>query len=262
MSSVDISRELGPVSKTVYQSTRNGEFDLSPSMLPENGIRISEVSHFEIQHSAGDISISDSKPLPIIAHLKSGQTLCNLDGIIVCTGYHITLPFLPEYHSDEVSPQHADHRVLVTDGTQVHNLHKDIFYIPDPTLIFIGIPYYTATFTLFEFQALAVSAVLSGVAKLPSQDDMRAEYDERVQRIRAGRKFHSLKDIEELYVEDILGWVNRYREREGLTVLEGHTPIWHEAKVAQRERIKNLFQGTAERRESEIGEFPVLEVCG
>ncbi|KAK1148122.1 hypothetical protein N8T08_010761 [Aspergillus melleus] len=257
VSSVDISREIGAVSKNVYQSTRNGEFDLSPTMLPENGFRISEVSHFEILDDSQGISEND--PLPIVAHLKSGQRLCGLDGIIICTGYHIVLPFLPEYHNDEINPEKADDRVLVTDGTQVHNLHKDIFYIPDPTLIFVGIPYYTATFTLFEFQAIVVTAVLSGIAQVPTEANMRTEYTERVNRIGAGRKFHSLKDIEELYVEDILGWVNRNRESQGLPVIEGHTLTWHEAKAAQRERIKNLFQGTAKRRDSGIGELPVLE---
>lgn len=256
---MDISQEIGAVSKNVYQSTRNGEFDLSPTMLPENGVRISEVSHFELQNEGRDLP--DNEPLPIVAHLKSGQRLCGLDGIIICTGYHITLPFLPEYHNDEISPDNADDRILVTDGTQVHNLHKDIFYIPDPTLVFIGIPYYTATFTLFEFQAIVVTAILSGIAQLPSKADMRAEYNERVRRIGAGRKFHSLKDIEELYVADFLEWINRDRESQGLPAIEGHTSIWHEAKAAQRERVKSLFQGTAERRDSGVGEFPVLEVC-
>ncbi|PLB54035.1 pantothenate transporter [Aspergillus steynii IBT 23096] len=257
VSSLDISREIGPVSKNVYQSTRNGEFDLSPNMLPENGVRISEVSHFEIQDEGRDLA--DGEPLPIVAHLKSGQRLCGLDGVIICTGYHITLPFLPGYHNDEISPANADDRILVTDGTQVHNLHKDIFYIPDPTLIFIGIPYYTATFTLFEFQAIVATAILSGIAQLPTEAEMRTEYNERVDRIGAGRKFHSLKDIEELYVADLLDWVNRYRESQGLSAIEGHTPIWHEAKAAQRERVRNLFQATAERRDSGIGELPVLE---
>jgi hypothetical protein len=109
-------------------------------------VRISEIARFELQSDKP--SLEDAH-LPLIVHLKSGQKLCGIDGIIICTGYHITLPFLQEYHDDETSPADANETVLVTDGTQVHNLHKDIFYIPDPTLVFVGVPYYTATFTLF-----------------------------------------------------------------------------------------------------------------
>ncbi|THC96261.1 hypothetical protein EYZ11_004254 [Aspergillus tanneri] len=258
VSSVDISREIGPVSRTVYQSTRNGDFDLSPAMLPENGVRINEVSHFEVQDT-GRV-VSNDEALPIVAHLKSGQKLCGIHGIIVCTGYHITLPFLPKYHNDEIHPQQADSQILVSDGTQVHNLHKDIFYIPDPTLVFIGIPYYTATFTLFEFQAIAVAAVLSGIASLPTEADMRAEYEAKVQRVGAGKKFHSLKDVEELYVEDILGWINSNRAVHGLSPVEGHTPTWRKAKEEQRERIRNHFQAPPI-GDSRVGEVPALEVC-
>jgi hypothetical protein len=196
----------------------------------------------------------------LIVHLKSGQKLCGIHGIIICTGYHITLPFLQEYHDDETSPADANETVLVTDGTQVHNLHKDIFYIPDPTLVFVGVPYYTATFTLFEFQAIAVAAVFSGIAQLPPAEEMRAEYLARIKAKGSGRGFHSLRNVEENYVADILGWVNRARASHGLVAIEGHTRTWLEAKEAQSERLKQLF-GSGARRDSGVGELPVLEMC-
>ena len=92
----------------------------------------------------------------------------------------MALPFLDEYNDYTSSAAEANDTVLVTDGTQVHNLHQDIFYIPDPTLAFVGIPFYTATFSLFEFQAIAVTAFLSGVAQLPSTASLRTEYENRV----------------------------------------------------------------------------------
>ncbi|KAF5861304.1 hypothetical protein ETB97_000420 [Aspergillus alliaceus] len=257
VSSTDIAKEIGPVANTVYQSTRNGEFDLSPDMLPENGVRIGEISHFENQT---DTNVSSDEPLPLIVHLKSGQKLCGIDRIIICTGYHITLPFLQNYHNDELASEHADEKILVTDGTQVHNLHKDIFYIPDPTLAFIGVPYYTATFTLFEFQAIVATQVFSGIAKLPSQDAMRSEYLEKVKAIGSGKKFHSLKDKEEFYVNDLLQWVNDDRATQELGPLEGHTPKWLEAKELHRQRIATNFQQSG-RRDSGIGALPVLAVC-
>lgn len=184
--------------------------------------------------------------------------------MIICTGYQFTLPFLADYHNDRLSPAEADETILVTDGTQAHNLHKDIFYIPDPTLAFIGVPFYTATFTLFEFQAITAANVFSGIADLPSKQEMRAEYKEKLKRKGHGKRFHSLKDVEEDYVNDLLEWINRPRVRMGLTPIEGHTERWHEAKEAQRERLKVFFEtptATNDRRDSGIGGLPVLPAC-
>ncbi|KAL2847213.1 major facilitator superfamily domain-containing protein [Aspergillus pseudoustus] len=261
VSAIDIAREISSQAGTIYQSTRNGEFDITASILPENGVRISEVERYEILDDTDSDTPAD-KALPLKIHLKSGQELCNVHEIIVCTGYQFTLPFLPSYHNDKLTPAEADEKILVTDGTQAHNLHQDIFYIPDPTLAFVGVPFYTATFTLFEFQAIVVANVLSGIANLPAESAMRAEYNERVGRKGVGKRFHSLKDIEELYVNELLDWVNGFRAERGLNAVQGHTKTWHDAKEAQRERIKALFEGNGDsRRDSGIGGLPELASC-
>jgi ACS family pantothenate transporter-like MFS transporter len=250
---MDIARELGPLSKAIYQSTRKGAFDLPGSLLPSNGARVDEIGCIETTQADYDSSsperaaahLSDDEPLPIIIHLNNNSTGKKLHGIhhiIICTGYHLTLPFLLDFHEDDTPPANASDTVLVTDGTQIHNLHKDIFYIPDPTLAFIGVPYYTATFTLFDFQAMALAAVFSGVARLPSRESMKEEYQDRVRQKGSGRGFHSLKDVEEFYVQDLLAWVNSDREARGLfPPLEGHTATWFRAKEEQRERIRLRF---------------------
>ncbi|KAL4769359.1 major facilitator superfamily domain-containing protein [Aspergillus nidulans var. acristatus] len=258
VSAIDIAREIGPQADTIYQSTRNGEFDISASILPENGVRVSEVTRYEILDES---QVADGK-LPLKVHLKSSQELCGLDQVIICTGYQFTLPFLADYHNDRLSPAEADETILVTDGTQAHNLHKDIFYIPDPTLAFVGVPFYTATFTLFEFQAITAANVFSGIAELPSKQEMRAEYNEKLKRKGHGKRFHSLKDVEEDYVNDLLEWINRPRVRMGLTPIEGYTENWQEAKEAQRERLKAFFESptaTNDRRDSGNGGLPVTD---
>ena len=244
------------MAKNVYQSTRNGEFDISSSILPENGVRVSEIERFEIESP----TVPDNESLPMVIHLKSGQKLCGIDAVIICTGYHITLPFLSEYHEDATPAEKANETILVTDGTQVHNLHKDIFYIPDPTLAFVGVPYYTATFTLFEFQAIVVANVFAGIAELPSNSDMRDEYTRKIKEKGSGKRFHSLKDVEEFYVLELLEWINAFREKHGLAAIEGHSDHWHVVKAAQRERVQ-LLLGAGRRRDSGIGELPALEVC-
>ena len=240
-SSTNIARELSPEASRIYQASRGGAFDLPPCLLPSNATRIDEIAGFE-SPPAQAVPLDDPfAPFPFRILLKSGAVLTNIHRIIVCTGYHISLPFLYQYHDDNTPIREANDTILVTDGTQVHNLHKDIFYIPDPSLLFIGIPFYTATFTLFEFQAMVAAAVLSGQAVLPAREDMRKEYDQKVRRKGTGRAFHSLKDKEVEYVDDLLSWVNRDRAKIGAEPLAGHTQAWHVARADHLERVRKIF---------------------
>jgi len=240
VSSVDIAREISPIVQTVYQSTRNGAFDIPASALPKNATRIEQVASFEINARE---TASPETHLPLTVHLKSGLTLNKIDRIVLCTGYQMVLPFLPEY-TDPCEPDaSANDSAIVTDGTQFHNLHRDIFFIPDPTLAFVGVSFYTATFTLFEFQAIAVAAFFSGVAQLPSVESMRAEYKTRVETKGHGRSFHSLRGEEVEYVKRIIDWVNAGRFLHGLPLIEGHTASWLEEKNVHVERLMLIWQG-------------------
>lgn len=249
VSSMDIAREISPVSQTIYQSTRGGIFDIPAVALPDNASRIAEVAYFQIN----ELPDYSNEHLPMSVHLKSGQILQNIDEIVLCTGYQMALPFLPQYNSNSVPVNEADDSTLVTDGTQIHNLHRDIFYIPDPTLVFVGIPFYTATFTLFEFQAIVVAEVFSGNAQLPPAKEMRKEYLEKTRIKGYRRNFHSLKNEEDLYVTQLLDWVNGDRAQQSLLPIEGHTGSWMEAKAEQVERLKQLFQGSLKIYRPEIG---------
>lgn len=149
-------------------------------------------------------------------------------------------PFLKQYHHDTLPMEQATPEVLVTaDGSQVHNLHKDIFYIPDPTLAFIGTPYHTATFSLFEFQAMALARVFAGMCQLPDEHEMRAEYDARKRRKGLGRNFHSLRGSgeEEAYVNELVEWVNRDACMYGFELMKGHSAEWVAANKAREEKL-------------------------
>jgi ACS family pantothenate transporter-like MFS transporter len=253
VSSTDIARELGPIAQNIYQSHRNGAFDLSANLLPENAVRVDEVVSFEIPTNAETSSqIATTDPIPATVVLKSGRKLCDIHHVILCTGYHLTLPFLSHLHSDDTPVDQADDTVLVTDGTQFHNLHKDIFYIKDPSLAFVGVPFFTATFTLFEFQAMVVAKVLSGLAQLPNELVMRAEYDARVRAKGYGKAFHSLRDKEEEYVNELLEWVNRDSERKGKNIIPGYSEQWREAREAQVQRVKALYAKQVNLRQLEV----------
>jgi len=239
-SSFDIAKELDGVAKTIYQSTRGGEFDHPISMLAPGVKRIPGITSFNLIQPSGNTL--DSEAIPGTVTLVDGQVLTDIDRLIICTGYHCTFPFLSQYHRDSVPASEADETALVTDGTQMHNLHKDIFYIPDPTLAFIGVPYYTATFSLFEFQAITVAAVFSSKAQLPKEADMRAEYNRKLAEKGLGRAFHSLKGQDEDDANELLAWINPGIVAAGGKPVEGHTEEWKAQYVLLREKFKELLE--------------------
>lgn len=141
----------------------------------------------------------------------------------------------------------------------MHNLHKDIFYIPDPTLAFVGVPYHVATFSLFEFQAIAVAAVFSGKAELPREEEMRKEYNKKIEEKGVGRAFHSLmgKDVE--YANELLAWINPGIVAHGGKAVEGHTKEWKAQYEILREKMKAFRAGAAkEKIDREKGGVEVL----
>lgn len=220
-----------------------------PSMLPANCTRVGGIASFSTLTSTS--LLNDHEPIPGSVILSSGEELNTIHHVILATGYHMSYPFLPHLHDDNATPEHANEEILVTTGQITHNLHKDIFYIPDPSLAFIGVPYHVATFSLFEFQAMCVAAIFSGSSSLPGQQEMREEYAERVAKKGVGRAFHSLKDDEgEIrYVRDMVGIVNQGK-REGEKV-EGHSKEWFEAYERRLVRMKEKVAGPAEAVQNE-----------
>ncbi|MCJ1288981.1 hypothetical protein MMC34_000512 [Xylographa carneopallida] len=245
-SSTDIAREISPFAKEVYQVSRGGLFDLPESFLPGKVKRVGAIEYFSdvpLQEESGDRpaeGLQEEQAIPGTVKLKDGTLLSNIHRVLLCTGYHCSYPFLPSLHDDAAPVSAASPHVLVTDGTQTHNLHKDIFYIPDPTLAFVGVPYYSATFSLFEFQAIAVAAAYARRATLPTEEAMRREYERRVRRKGYGRSFHSLKEEEVEYVRDLVGWVNQGAAARGLPLVEGHTEEWLAARKARIQQIMAL----------------------
>ncbi|MCJ1358550.1 MAG: hypothetical protein MMC33_008550 [Icmadophila ericetorum] len=245
----DISRELSTITVKTYQSSRGGAWDFPAGMLPPNAIRIEAIESFDAfpqrngYHTSHTASLDDSQTIPGTVVLKSGITLRDIHNVILCTGYQFTLPFLPYLHSDTLPPEKATPEILVTaEGIQFHNLHLDIFYIPDPTLAIVGAPFGGATFTLFEFQAIAVSRVFSGRADLPSEPEMRTVYEEKRARKGYGRKFHSVMGEEIDYVNQLVEWVNRDGARFGAPEVDAHSEKWMKSYGRRVEKMKKIIE--------------------
>ncbi|KAH7158443.1 hypothetical protein DER46DRAFT_626968 [Fusarium sp. MPI-SDFR-AT-0072] len=224
-SAYDVCRETSETAKRVIQSTRGGDFDLPPSMFPGSVEHVGEIENFVLEKS------SDTGGVKSRVILSDGKALDDVDAVILATGYLTSYPFLAQYHRDDVSANNATRDILITsEGNMVHNLHKDIFYTEDPSLSFIGVPYYTATFSLFDFQAQVLARVLTGKTSLPDIQSLRHEYDQRVASKGRGRKFHSLAgDGEEI---DLVS--------DKIEPLVGHSKEWLDTYNEQREKRKLL----------------------
>lgn len=230
MSSTDIAREATPSAKKIYQSSRGGAFDLPLGFLPDGTNRVAGVASFEPPSpgaSAGIVNLTDGTSIP------------GIDRVVICTGYLMTVPFIPELTDDSTPVEDATETVLVTDGSQYHNLHKDIFYIPDPSLAFVGVPAYTATFSFFEYQAVAVDAVFAQRVQLAPTSQLRAEYRAKVAEKGFGRAFHSMRNEEINHVRELMDWVNSTAEATGRKKVEPHDAGW----VAERGLLQQKYLG-------------------
>lgn len=116
VSSTDIARDLGPIAKQIYQVHRNGKFDLPASLLPTNATRVEDIESYNVSTLGNLSQLGDDDPIPGTITLKSGHKICGVHHVILCTGYHFTLPFLRQFHSDSTPPHLADENVLVTDS--------------------------------------------------------------------------------------------------------------------------------------------------
>lgn len=246
VSSLDICRELADgVASRTYQSVRGGRFDIPASMLPPGVVRVAEVERFVLRGGPyGDKEqLRNAESVPGFVILKDGQILDDIHQVVLATGYITSYPFLPQLHSDTAAITAAgDGLVVTSDGAMAHNLHRDIFFINDPTLAFVGVPYYVATFSLFDFQAQAVARVFAGTARLPSREAMRREYERRVVEKGLGREFHSLwaPGLEIAYVRELADWVNEYAREVGAEPMLPHSEEWKREYDEVKAKIKAI----------------------
>lgn len=203
------------MAKRVIQAKRSGPDDdgrgadeklieqFTRSTLPENMIQVSEVSRFG--STEGVVSMSDAEVV-----LADGTPISGIDFVLLCTGYRYSVPSL----RGNLSAEPGDTKLeitseLITDGSEMHNLHHDMFFIPDPTLAFVGVPQYVTTFRMFDFQALAITAVLVKKAALPTRLEMEAAYAERMANRLSPGTLNTLGSSKELsYIQSIANWIN------------------------------------------------------
>jgi thioredoxin reductase len=181
ISALEITNELVDNGAKVYESGRDTKVDFRDKMKHGNAEKVPMVASFILDTDNQDGStprphvLDDDSPIPGQAVLENGRVLEGIDHVIISTGYLTAFPFLgPHLEQPFTAPQDADEKVVTTaDARTVHNLHEDIFYLPDPTLAFVGVSHFASTFSLYDFQAQVLAAVLAGQVQLPSKTSMK-----------------------------------------------------------------------------------------
>lgn len=152
------------------------------------------------------------------ATLKGGRVLKDLDAIVFCTGYLYTLPFLNEYLPG------------LTNGQYIKDLYRQMFYIHDTTLSFIGVNKLASPFPLSESQAAIIARVITNRIELPEKDFLQKSYLAEFATKSPSRFFHNLPNCDYTYCNDLYEWILYTK-----TANEGLVPIyWDAEKVKDR----------------------------
>ncbi|KAH7111182.1 hypothetical protein EDB81DRAFT_671646 [Dactylonectria macrodidyma] len=217
VSAFDLGKEVALAAKKVIQAKRSRPADdgreadeklieeFTRSTLPENMIQVAEISRFGC--TDGITSMADAE-----VALMDGTSLSGVDFVLLCTGYRYSAPFLRDNSSTgrgETNKTDILSNLISADGSEMRNLHQDIFFIPDPTLAFAGVPQYITTFRIFDFQALAIAAVFGRKATLPTRVEMQAAFARRMATRSSPVTLNFLGSTKELsYIRSIADWIN------------------------------------------------------
>ncbi|KAI0465495.1 hypothetical protein LJB42_000732 [Komagataella kurtzmanii] len=185
-SGADISLQLTEVTWPVYRSKKS-EGIIKPVEI-DDIIDISEIKRYDVSSRT--------------ATTADNTTISNIDHIIFCTGYLYDFPFLKSYMEGEDA--------LITDGQITRRLHRQIFYIPDPSLSFVGIMKNIIPFPLAESQGAVIARVYSGRLELPCEAEMRKDEIEEIKKRGGESKFHSFAtptDVE--YAQELASLVDK-----------------------------------------------------
>ncbi|KAI1758836.1 FAD dependent oxidoreductase [Hypoxylon sp. FL1150] len=249
ISAAEITNELVNNDAKVYECAKDTRVDFRGQSDHENtekvamAVKFTTVSTVNCQSPLSPQTLGNDDPIPGKVVLRDGRVLEGIHYAIIATGYHTTFPFLgPLLERPFMAPEDADESVIITsDGRTAHNLHEDIFYIPDPTLAFIGITHFTSTFSMYDFQAQVLAAVFAERVALPSMTAMQAEHRRRKNWVLPGTLLNSIFLLDDFVIHRMLRWVNEDLVARGFEPLQGPDRAWWEAFKTERENARPLL---------------------
>lgn len=205
-SGTDIAVQLSVKSSKVFVSNRSGT--RGPGLEQLRATFIGLITKYDYDNNR---SVTTDQ----------GEIISNIDILLFCTGYRYSFPFLKTYVNDN--------SVLSIDGNSVRNLYKQMFFIPDPSLVFMTLPKNIVPMPLAESQAAVLSRVYSGNMKLPDKETMTTEYLQEI--ADRGNDYHSLKfPADADYCRLLQQWIDQC----GLSNYGLRAPIWDETKYQER----------------------------
>lgn len=203
-SGIDISTQLSTVASEVYLSSRQLD-DLANLDNP----------------FVKDIGVVSSYNPDNSITLVDGKTIKDIDSVVFCTGYIYDVPFLADYQ-DQIS---------LKSGSGFKNIYRGIFYIYDPSLIFIALQKQVSPFPLAEAQSVYVSRVLNNRLKLPSTKEMAQYEKEKTLKYESESQYHYLgypNDVD--YISELIKDVLEINDGLG-----GHeAEFWDDARRTSR----------------------------
>lgn len=246
---MEITNELTSNGAKVYTSAKDTMFDFRDLVDHESAEKVPMATKFTTATDDGPRSVPSPRfldsdiPIPGKVILEDGRVLEKIHHVIIATGYLTSYPFLgPTLEQPSIPLQDADEKVIITaDCRTVHNLHEDIFYIPDPTLAFIGVTHFASTFSLYDFQAQVLASVFAGRVRLPSKTAMEVEQKRRKSLVLPGTFLNSIFLLDDFVIRRLLEWVNRDLVAGGLDPLQGPDPKWWEEFSVLRENARSLL---------------------
>ena len=103
-----------------------------------------------------------------VATFKDGST-CNVDAIILCTGYQHHFPFMED-----------GLRLRTKNRLATADLYKGVVWVHNPDVFYLGMQDQWYTFNMFDAQAWYVRDVILGRIALPGTAEMVADVEARV----------------------------------------------------------------------------------
>lgn len=165
-----------------------------------------------------------------------------MDDVLFCTGYEYDIPFL---------------KLDICDKRYIRDLYKHIFYIEDPSLVFIGLGKEVAPFPFAEAQSALTARYFNGRLKLPTKECMKQSSDKELEE-KGESGFHSFKfPLESEYINSL------YQIISDQGLLDGPSFDIYEGERQERRRrvpefklkrvIEQIKTNVAERKKRDYG---------
>ena len=185
---------------------------------------------------------------PPISHIKDktvvfedGTEVCNIDHIILGTGYSWTLHFMP------------DREIR---NNRVPGLYMHVFDRIDPTLAFVGAVAAGFTFKVFEWQAVLAARFLAGRVVLPPVEEQERWEQDRIALKGDGVPFTALYPYFEEYFEEVRVLAGEPNDGSSGRRLPKFDPEWRRKFDAAHLKRIAMWQELNRKAEEEIAGKP------